>query len=60
MYRACDAVTHAYWTEEARKSAQEAVAMSQASRAEFAELLQKLEGQLGQVTFSAARSASRI
>ena len=49
--RACDAVTYGYWIAEARKSAPEAAAMSQASRAEFAELLQKLEVELGQGDF---------
>ena len=49
--RACDAVTYGYWIAEARKSAPEAAAMSQASRAEFAELLQKLEGELGEGDF---------
>jgi glutathione S-transferase len=49
--RACDAVTYGYWIAEARKSASEAAAMSEASRAEFTELLQKLEGELGQGDF---------
>jgi glutathione S-transferase len=49
--RVCDAVTYGYWIAEARKSAPEAGAMSQASREEFVELLHRLEGELGQREF---------
>ena len=49
--RACDAVTYGYWIAEARKSAPEAAAMSQAARAEFTQLLQKLESELGEGDF---------
>src|SRR5262249_33956428 len=49
--RACDAVTYGYWIAQARKDAAEAEAMSRASRAEFADLLQTLEGELGERDF---------
>ena len=49
--RAFDSVSYGYWMAQARKDAPEAAAMTEKARAEFAALLKKLEGELGEGDF---------
>lgn len=49
--RAFDAVTYGYWMSMLRKDAPEAIAMSEAARAEFSQLLARLEAELGERDF---------
>jgi glutathione S-transferase len=49
--RAFDAVTYGYWMSMLRKDAPEAIAMTEAARAEFSQLLARLEAELGERDF---------
>jgi glutathione S-transferase len=49
--RAFDAVTYGYWMSMLRKDAPEATAMTEAARAEFSQLLARLEAELGERDF---------